>query len=802
MNHRIPSHRISTAIRSLLVLLLGLGLYGCGDSAGTVGAGASTGSASVFLTDAPSDDFDEILVTIEGIQLLGGGSPVTIFSGSEVVDLKELENFSDLFVHADRVPAREYSKVRLAVSRVRLLRNAGELDEVDVDADLPANGKIDLNPRGPFHVSPNVDLVIEIDMDAKKSIHVVETGVGDKYKFRPVVMVDIRDTVAPRKLARVHGEITKVIDDENFELCSTRFMATPEEPDVSPRPSYDGGLGDRHRCLMVELDGATGVFDSNGDPVIDEPLVEGQLATVIGRFHIVDGNHDDDAEIQPIEEGAPSAALAAHVFDHRAHYEIGGGGPDSDRGSDKDSYSDTDNDSHSDTDTDTDTDRDSHSDTDSDGGHPSWPDVELVMLAYVIELGPPNTFLTLRGVVESEVDGDEFDFGIAPGQGFGDDSVVSALLQIGTRIFTRGGYEVDESEIIPDTLAKIDGVFSLPAEDASLLKTALIVLDIVPDFEDELRGRIVEIEPDEMRLWLDVEEAGIDSEECVDVDDKTLILILEEDEGVASTTRGEFDDLEVGWRLDVYGESFGLECFDAGTIIAFPEDVTPIACTLNEDCELGEFCEKPDGLCESDGVCAPKPEMCPLYYDPVCGCDHETYSNACAANAAGTSIASEGECEPIQVVCGGSLGIECDEGEVCKFREGVCIEDPEGICVEAPGGCPDVWDPVCSCDGVTYGNECEALVAGAIIERPGECDPIDVVCGGSLGIECGEGEVCKFREGVCIGDPEGICVDAPDTCPDIEDPVCSCDATTYGNACEALLAGAVIERPGACQDEI
>lgn len=310
--------RLKHSVSYLLIAIISLMLTACGGGSNGTANNQTTQSGSVALlfTDAPGFAFDEVNVTITRIELISDDdAPVELFSGEETINLLDLQNHADLFSYTGNVPAKTYSKIRLYVSLVELVTKDMDGNVVEtVTPKLPANGKIDLNPRGAFEVAPDQTLTLQIDIDAEKSIHIIKTGAGG-YIFRPVVFIKRLINSLDGKVIRLAGEITDLdTQAQTFRLCRTPIVQ--QELVSDNNNGLVSTLIDDHDiskwCPLVHMSEATTLYGPDGEPLLLEDLEEGNHATVFGRFSLNDGEDRPTLTALTVLVG-PAGTFAAYA---------------------------------------------------------------------------------------------------------------------------------------------------------------------------------------------------------------------------------------------------------------------------------------------------------------------------------------------------------------------------------------------------------------------------------------------------------------------------------------------------------
>ena len=508
----------------------GGGGTGGGDPGGDPGSDPTpTGTVGVTIGDAPADNFDQILLRVSQITLLAdeGEDDFVVSDEAIEIDLLALEATTELVGSSAAVPAGEYCKIRLAVDAIDLvlLDSSGGV-EVSEQVVVPANGRIDLNPRGCFELEDAGTLLVQIDLDARNSFAFVDTGSGD-VRFRPVAFVDVFDgdgndvvdgddgdggdgapAGRPERLSFRAGTLrllTGEAGDDAFDLCGVR-------PLNGDRPNVDA-----ENCERVTLSDDTAFFDRAAAPTQFGALTDGDELVVGGRL-----------EPDP-EGGFLFAALLVDV------------GP-------------------------------------RDGFVRRSGEIFEPIEDGVFFLGDDDRLLSLRppeiiGEGPGATDGVDLLFV---------DDVLEVTLADGALVFGEGGEILDESALGFGAEVRVMGL-GQPSEDedddgalAGILATAVAVEEEDDDGEEfggedaELEGIVQETggggdAPVQFTVLPEDDDAL--ATVCVLADADTEVVVFSEDDDSAESTPGSVADVVVGTEIEVRGDAEQNDCLVAETII-------------------------------------------------------------------------------------------------------------------------------------------------------------------------------------------------------------------------------------------
>ncbi|NJO24211.1 MAG: Kazal domain-containing protein [Sphingomonadales bacterium] len=96
--------------------------------------------------------------------------------------------------------------------------------------------------------------------------------------------------------------------------------------------------------------------------------------------------------------------------------------------------------------------------------------------------------------------------------------------------------------------------------------------------------------------------------------------------------------------------------------------------------------------------------------------------------------------------CGGIAGIKCSQGLWCEPEGSSCRgADASGRCAQVPQVCTMDYQPVCGCDGKTYGNDCVRRAVRVGKKHDGACRAAAewrCVKRGNCWTAC-KGEICR-----------------------------------------------------------
>lgn len=177
---------MKNSVKYFSVSALAAALAACGGS----GSDSSTGSFSLDVTDAPTDQFAKVEITFTGVILKPADGEQIEFTFDEprTLDLLQLQGGETApLLEGEEIEAGEYEWIRLTLDVDNSFIYESENPDVPLELFVPSGAETGLKLVSGFTVAQGSETNFTIDFDARKSIVNPQSGAVADYFLKPAL---------------------------------------------------------------------------------------------------------------------------------------------------------------------------------------------------------------------------------------------------------------------------------------------------------------------------------------------------------------------------------------------------------------------------------------------------------------------------------------------------------------------------------------------------------------------------------------------------------------------------------------
>jgi hypothetical protein len=267
-------NRFRFALLRIVIISLPFILLGCGGGGGSgngSGSGvgseppSSMGTAAVFIKDAPTEEYESIVLCISKATLEPGS--IRLFESDSCVEVDLLDHQERPFLLTVKdIPAGTYDQIRLRVDDIYTKGGVCDTETIKIPS-----GTVKVNPQGPIEIKSGEKIGVTIDIHAKRSVNLHPAGKSGKCIFRPVIISEIEKLShipSKEKCPRILSGTVLSIEDASGQVKGFRLRLAH----------------DTDSKIDIRVDENTAIFDENGDFTTPDALEVGQKVKVRGEI--------------------------------------------------------------------------------------------------------------------------------------------------------------------------------------------------------------------------------------------------------------------------------------------------------------------------------------------------------------------------------------------------------------------------------------------------------------------------------------------------------------------------------------